>query len=207
MSDAGGGHVAWLRSRWSTVFAGLPSVGDRLIEAYTEPTRSYHDTRHLFEVLQHVDELAGGCPDRTSVELAAWFHDAVYDVRRGDNEEASAALARALLLPHLPAEQVDEVERLILLTRDHAVSAGDIGGAILVDADLAVLASDPADYADYVARVRQEYGHLADPVFRRGRAVVLRDLLALPRLFHTPFGATNWEAPARANLQRELELP
>ena len=130
----------------------------------------------------------------------------MYDVRRNDNENASAALARRLLTPHLPSEHVIEVARLVLLTRGHIVDPGDANGAVLCDADLAILASEAVSYADYTARVRQEYAHISDDVFRAGRAAVLKGLLSLPALFHTTLGAAQWEAPARANLTSELAV-
>jgi predicted metal-dependent HD superfamily phosphohydrolase len=35
---------------------------------------------------------------------------------------------------------------------------------------------------------------------------VLRQLLALPRLFRTPYGQEHWEATARYNVRAELEM-
>lgn len=94
--------------------------------------------------------------------------------------------------------------RLVLLTAGHAVSPDDPDGALLCDADLAVLAGDPMQYDRYAAAVRREYGHVPEPDFRAGRARVLDGLLALPALFRLPPLAARWEAPARANLTREL---
>ncbi|MDP9319145.1 MAG: hypothetical protein M3O94_08775 [Actinomycetota bacterium] len=174
------------------------------MERYADPSRVYHDLRHLEDVLRRFDVLVGECADPLVVELAAWFHDSVYDVRRTDNEQASADRARALLAPYLSADEVDEVARLVLLTRDHEVDAGDANGAVLCDADLAILASGSAAYDDYTERVRREYAHVSDQDFRIGRGDVLRRLLDLPNLFHTSYGLRNWEVPARANLRREL---
>jgi predicted metal-dependent HD superfamily phosphohydrolase len=182
----------------------MASVGSFLLDRYGEPTRVYHGVRHLAEVLGHVDTLMGECADATAVELAAWFHDAVYDVRRDDNEVASARLARSVLANQVPDEQLREVERLVLLTRDHAVSAGDSNGAVLCDADLAILAGGPTEYADYTGRVRREYGHLPDAEFEVGRAAILRSFLDLPRLFHTSYAAEHWADAAHANLTTEL---
>jgi predicted metal-dependent HD superfamily phosphohydrolase len=77
---------------------------------------------------------------------------------------------------------------------------------VLCDADLAILASPPSAYAAYTAAVREEYGFIPSDAFRAGRAAILRDLLALPRLFRTPYGAERWEATARYNLTAELEM-
>ena len=45
------------------------------------------------------------------MELALWFHDAVYDPHRSDNEEASARLAVERLAPVLPREALPNYYR------------------------------------------------------------------------------------------------
>ena len=77
--------------------------------------------------------------DREAVELAAWFHDAIYEIGRDDNEDRSAELARELLASS-PIR--DEVARLVLVTKTHKVADDDVNGAVLCDADLSVLGSD-----------------------------------------------------------------
>jgi len=101
---------------------------------------------------------------------------------------------------------VAEVERLVLLTAGHDPEPDDADGAVLCDADLAVLASPPAAYAGYASAVRAEYGHLSDDEFTTGRIAVLEQLLALPELFRVPVAAERWTEPARANLTAELTL-
>ncbi|GAA1194120.1 hypothetical protein GCM10009654_59080 [Streptomyces hebeiensis] len=191
-----------------TVSGDRPDAGayaDRLLARWAEPQRRYHTTDHLTAVLDHVDSLAGHADDPGLVRLAAWFHDAVYRPDRSENEERSAQLAeRALAEAGLDEDGTREVARLVRLTVTHAAEPGDRNGAVLCDADLAVLASEPKVYAAYAAAVREEYGFVPDDAFRAGRAAVLEQLLALPRLFRTPYGAEKWEAPARANLAAEL---
>src|SRR5690606_31628630 len=140
------------------------------------------------------------------VRLAAWCHDAVYDPRAGGdaNERASAELAAEVLTGlGVPEDAVREVVRLVLLTTGHRVSPEDRDGALLCDADLAILASPAEDYDRYAAAIRAEYAHVPDPDFRAGRAAVLRNLLALPALFHTPHLGERGERAARDNLRRE----
>lgn len=179
--------------------------GENLLARWAEPHRRYHTTDHLAAVLGHVDDLADHAEDPDAVRLAAWFHDAVYRPDRSENEERSAALAeRALPEAGLPAALTAEVARLVRLTAGHDPVAGDRNGELLCDADLAVLAAAPAAYAAYAAAVREEYGFVPDDAFRAGRAEVLRQLLALPALFRTPYGAAHWDAAARRNLTAEL---
>lgn len=177
-----------------------------VVGAWSEPHRSYHDLAHLAAVLGIVDELAGHAADPVAVRLAAWYHDIAYDPQRSDNEEVSAARARIGLLGLVDDATVAEVERLVLLTAGHDPEPDDADGAVLCDADLAVLASPPAAYAGYASAVRTEYGHLSDEQFTAGRIAVLEQLLALPELFRVPVAAERWTEPARANLTAELTL-
>lgn len=181
------------------------TAGAALLARWREPHRAYHDEAHLTSMLSTVDRHADKAGAADLVRLAVWYHDAVYDPFGAGNEEASARLAESEL-PALgvAAEAVAEVARLVRLTAGHAVAAGDPNGALLCDADLEVLARPVDDYEAYTRRVRREYAHVPDELFRAGRAAVLRGLLGLPALFRDPELAARWEAPARANLTREL---
>ena len=183
------------RTEWAAVVA-----------AWSEPHRRYHDLAHLAAVLGLVGALAEAADDPDAVRLAAWYHDVAYDPERTDNEQVSAARARAGLRGLVPDERVDEVERLVLLTAGHDPAPDDANGAVLCDADLAVLAGPPDAYAAYASAVREEYGHLSDDEFTAGRIAVLEHLLALPALYRTPEAARQWADRAAANLTAELTL-
>jgi predicted metal-dependent HD superfamily phosphohydrolase len=175
---------------------------DALLAEYADPGRGYHDTLHLTEVLDRLDELsaAGVGFDATVAALAAWFHDAVYDGER-DAEERSAAWAEEALAG---TPYADEVARLVRLTETHDPAADDQAGRALCDADLAILASGAERYDDYIAGVRRDYAHISDADFKSGRVAVLHDLAGREQLFHTAYGREQWEPAARANLAREL---
>lgn len=186
-----------------------------LLSRWSEPQRHYHTVDHLLAVLNRVDELAAHAPhtpgagaaDIDTVRLAAWFHDAVYRPDRSENEERSARLAeRALPEAGVSPDRTAEVARLVRLTADHDPAPEDANGELLCDADLAVLAGSPEEYARYAASVRREYAFVPGDVFRAGRADVLRQLLGMPRLFRTSYGQDRWERIARRNLETEMEL-
>ena len=205
-----------LRARWTQTLlaarhgAGAPDplpYADDLLARWSEPQRHYHTVDHLTAVLNHIDVLEEHAADPDLVRLAAWFHDAVYLPDRSENEERSAHLAeRALAEAGLTPAATAEVARLVRLTVTHAPEADDLNGQVLCDADLAILAAPPGPYAAYTAAVREEYAFVPDDAFRAGRAAVLRQLLDLPRLFHTPHGEREWESRARHNLATELKL-
>jgi predicted metal-dependent HD superfamily phosphohydrolase len=177
-----------------------------ILAAYDEPTRRYHDRRHLAEVLDRIEELRaeGERFDPLTVTLAAFFHDSVYDGER-DAEERSATWAEDALGAYLGADAVAEVARLVRLTETHDPAPEDHSGRVLSDADLAILAAPRDRYAEYAETVREEYQHLSDEEFHAGRAQVLERLLEKESLFSTPFARITWEAAARANLAAELE--
>ncbi|MGC4894935.1 HD domain-containing protein [Micromonospora sp. DT31] len=195
------------RAAGATDPAGVERAGERLLAGWREPHRRYHTEAHLRAVLDVVDTYADQARRPDLVRLAAWCHDAVHDPRAGGdaNERASADLAGALLTAAgLPATAVTGVRRLVLLTAGHVLGPDDPDGALLCDADLAVLAGPPQAYRRYARAVRQEYAHVPAADFRAGRAAVLRHLLALPALYRLPEPHARWEARARANLTGEL---
>ncbi|MGV9344038.1 HD domain-containing protein [Streptomyces spiralis] len=205
-----------LRARWTRALEGARGPGggpdpvpyaDNLLARWQEPQRHYHTLTHLTAVLEHVDVLEEYAADPDTVRLAAWFHDAVYLPERSENEERSARLAeRALPEAGVPEAKTAEVARLVRLTVTHDPADDDPDGQVLCDADLAILASAPSGYAAYAAAVREEYHFVPNDAFREGRAGVLRQLLALPHLFRTPYAQRHWEATARYNITSELEM-
>ena len=184
------------------------SALDELLGRYSEPHRRYHGVVHVRRVVDDVTELLRGvpAPDPAAVRLAAWYHDGIYEPGSPANEQQSADLARRAL-GELGVDQarIGEAARLILLTAAHepADVVTDPGGAVLLDADLAVLGADPAAYAAYAQGVRMEYHHVDDAAWRQGRAAVLHRFLDAERIYTTP-AMHEHEARARANLTAEL---
>jgi len=182
--------------------------GPKLIECYQGSYRRYHTLEHLQHVLDVVDELAEAAEDLKAVRYAAWFHDAVYVIgadSEPSNEERSARLADAVLREiGEPEALVREVARLVRLTERHTPAPDDRNGAVLCDADLAILGGDAQAYARYREQIRAEYRQIPEPDFRKGRAAILRDLLAQPRIYRTQPAFERYEKAARANLAAEI---
>jgi predicted metal-dependent HD superfamily phosphohydrolase len=168
-----------------------------------------HSRRLEAAIAERRDSVSGY--DGTAVTAAACFHDAVYDPRADDNEERSAELAEAQLASlGWATARCRAVAELIRATAGHLVDPpGDAAGPpwelpILLDADLAVLGSEPAAYAAYVNGVRSEYAHLSASEWIEGRSMVVGRLLARSSLYATEPAAAWWEERARANLAAEL---
>lgn len=182
-----------------------PELRSDLMTCWNEPQRRYHNETHLRSVLRAVDALEadGETFDSTAVRLAAWLHAAVFDPAGSENNEKSALLAERRLDPAAP---VEEVARLIRLMGGHRVDVGDLNGAVLSDADLAVLGADPETYDTYAADVRHEFAHVPGERFVAGRVAALEGLLERRSVFLTRAGRDMWEKQAHANLNRELGM-
>ena len=220
--------MAWQRhlGRSATATRAFES----LLARHRSAGRHYHGVRHVRWVVRHVLALAAELDvddlgdDVDAVVAAAFFHDAVYDVGRDDNEARSAELAVTTLRDlGWSDDRADRVAAMIVATAHHTdpdadndrdtdrdtgpdadTGAGtDTGTAVLLAADLAVLAAEPAAYADYVRNVRREYAHLDDDQWRSGRGAVIAGLLRRASIFPPGLGLDSWERRARANLTAE----
>lgn len=184
----------------------LEQAEERARAAYRQPGRDYHDERHLAHCLDRLDQLADlEARERRLLRWAILWHDCVYDPIRNDNEERSARLAhRELVGCGVPRRQADEVERLILLTKDHRAGDDDRLGAILISIDLSILGSEPERYRDYTDALRREYALVPDDAWRAGRIAVLETLLAADPLFPEPRFADALDKRARRNMADEI---
>jgi predicted metal-dependent HD superfamily phosphohydrolase len=193
-----------LQRVWDDTLANQPETGARVIARYAEPHRRYHTLEHLGAVQDRITEFAGRDHDLFLVRLAAFYHDAIYDIptRELDNEEASARLSiRELSRAGLEQEDLNEVARLVRLTATHVPGSRDPNGELLCDADLAVLGGSPQAYGRYVEQITQEYARVPRLDFVRGRFRVLRELAGRD-LFRTARGRALNER-ARFNLVAE----
>lgn len=194
-------HDAWRALGARTADDGLYAA---LVARYAEPHRHYHTLQHLDECLGNLADLRAAAHRPEEVEIALWFHDAVYDVHRRDSEERSAQWAHASILGAGLQESVaGRVHALIMATR-HEARPQDADACVLVDVDLRILGADAARFDEYEAQVRAEYRWVPDLLFRPGRAKLLRGFLARPRIYLTETFHARYEAAARANLARSL---
>ena len=197
-------HARW-HAGWEALGAAPPhALLDALLARYREPQRAYHTLEHLGECFAALDALRVECERPAEVELALWFHDAIYDTRRSDNEALSAEWAqRALTDGGAPREVCARVSELVLATRHDAAPDG-LDAQLLVDVDLGILGADAVRFDSYERQVRIEYGWVADDAFRAGRTRVLRSFLERPAIYATPRVHAEREARARENLARSL---
>ena len=193
----------------------IDSSYDDLIKAYTEHGRHYHNLGHINDGLDKLDEVRdlGLASDPNGIEVAWWFHDAVYDTRSHVNEESSAAVANNILknlgfsdklLAHIDLRI--KVTQLILATK-HDFLPGTEDGRLMVDIDLSSLGTPPEIFDQNTADIRKEYAHVSDDDFVRGRVQFFRKFLeGRPSIYSTKHFRDIYEKQAQENLKRLITV-
>ncbi len=198
------------QNRWHALWQALgvanPDAGllRQLIRCYSEPQRSYHSVQHLDECLLHLDMLRGESEHAHEVELALWFHDAIYDTQRQDNEQRSADWAReAALAARVAGAVSDRVHALVLTTRHQALPVTP-DEKILIDVDLAILGATPERFAQYEQQIEQEYAWVDATERRAGRQRILLSFLEREAIYSSALFKVQREQQARANLRASI---
>lgn len=175
-----------------------------VLARYDDEARTYHNRVHVLDTLQTAAWLSHHAPgQQREIRLALWFHDAIYDSERSDNEARSAELAAACLQRcSAPVNLIADVGDLIMATKTHDTASA--ASEVVVDADLAILGRSHALYAAYAQAIRQEYSWVSEAAYRQGRQAVLASFLNRPQIYHTAQMLETYESAARANLRWEL---
>jgi len=197
--------------RWSRLWltatnaAPPPDAFSQLVAMYSEPHRHYHNLRHIAECLNQFDSAKQLASNPAAVELAIWFHDAIYDTRAGDNEERSAKFAvEWLRKANASVKLVTAVEQLVLATKTHDASL-HVDAPLLVDVDLSILAQSFDRFWEYERAIREEYDWVETSMFNAKRTEILDRFLKRERIYVTDFFFDRMEAQARANLRASVQ--
>lgn len=190
---------------WRSLGVAAPTaLLAELLARHAEPHRAYHTIQHLRDCFAWLDALPLLADRLGEVQLAVWFHDAIYDTRAADNEERSARwAAEALGAAGVDPAAAARVHDLVLATKHDALPSG-ADARLLVDVDLSILGAEEGRFAEYERQIRHEYAWVPEAAFRQGRAQVLAGFLERPSVYHTGWFKTYLEDRARANLSRSL---
>lgn len=199
----------WLKHQWELVAGSEQNSCFReLLNRYAEPQRHYHTLQHIHALLSLTGKYISLISRPDLLRLAIWYHDAVYNPQREDNEEQSAILARKHLTEMaFPPEVIATVEQYILATKRHSFPPGTAtpDGLFFLDLDLSILAAPPDQYDQYTRQIREEFSRYPGFLYRSGRKKVMKHFLDKPRIYLTPHCHEMWEKKARENLTRELQ--
>jgi predicted metal-dependent HD superfamily phosphohydrolase len=127
-----------------------------------------------------------------------------------DNEHQSALLAQKRLAGlGVPSPKVAQVILFIEATKTHQLPEGVINTndlQLFLDFDMSILAASWEPYLEYTRQVRKEYRLYPNKLYIPGRRQFLQHCLQSPHIFHTVAFRDQYEAIARNNIGRELEL-
>ncbi len=196
--------------RWRILWQTLPNAGNtdsiyfKLVERYSEKHRAYHNGSHVEHCLEEFDEIKGFLSHPNEVEIAIWFHDAIYETKSDKNEEKSAQWAEEELKKADADEDSIRIVRDLILATKHHESQHDSDAMYFLDIDLSIFGSPPELYKEYETNIRKEYKWVPFFIFRKKRKEILNSFLNRDRIFFTEFFRKKYEKNARVNLKNVL---
>ena len=206
--DLGFLHTQWisLTSRYASFPSVIESLFNSLVERYSEGARVYHNLSHIQSLLALSESLSDKVQDRDALCFAIWFHDAIYDTKRSDNEEKSAEFAvEALAGLGVPEQTIATTREMILATKHHRGADLSWDMKVFLDLDTSILGAPGEIYEEYSRAIRKEYSWVPDVLYREGRMKILNDFLGRERIYNTEEIKANYEAQARHNIAEEIK--
>ncbi len=180
------------------------SVYAGLLENYAQPHRAYHTLQHLEECFTLLS-MVEARPHLAEISLALWFHDAIYDTRRFDNEARSADWIAEVAGQSGACSAVIVRLRGLIMATQHLAPAQSADAELMVDIDLAILGAPSHRFEEYEQQIRREYAWVPEHLYRQKRSELLRQFLDRPTLYSTAVFRARFEEPARRNLGRALQ--
>jgi len=176
-----------------------------LYEAYTQSHRRYHTVQHISAMLGHFDHVVDLFDQPYLVELAVWFHDAIYAPFSSTNEADSAVWAIQFLKTNdAESNDINVVSDLIMATLHTSKTSSD-DQALLVDIDLSILGAKPDVYQQFEKDIRFEYKRVPYFLYKKKRKAVLRNFLDRKAVYQTEFFFEQYETNARNNMELALQ--
>jgi predicted metal-dependent HD superfamily phosphohydrolase len=176
-----------------------------LMTRYDERHRAYHNLNHLVDIFNSLKNIT--FLDKNSVYFAIFFHDAIYQPLKQDNEAQSANLALCTLKKfsfYLKNNELEKIKTYILATQKHELHEPEPDLAYFLDADLKILGSEENAYQLYTQAIRKEYQIVPDFLYKRGRKKALNHFLTQEKIYKTAFFYERYEVQARKNIENEL---
>lgn len=198
-----------MKTLWKQFAGSYSNQSEKTFELlkslYSEKHRHYHGLGHIKFLLDLFTEFGGLIEDKISIFFAIWFHDAIYEPQKKDNEKQSAKLAREELQKiSLAEDKISKIEKIILATEKHSAENMDADGKLFLDFDLAILGAEDGIYDEYRNAIRAEYSFVPEEIYRTERKRILQDFLKRDLIYFTKTMRDKFETKARRNIEREI---
>ena len=195
---------AWRESSASFNQTHCYSIFEKLSQLYTGQHRFYHGKNHIQECLDKMDQLESEPGHSGNVEIAIWFHDAIYEAGNSDNEQRSMEWFTDCACDHLNNESITEIQRLIMVT-DHKNMPGSSTEKFMVDIDLLSFSTPLDKFMADGEKIRNEFYNVSDDDFIRDQIGFLTRLLDRSSIYSTEYFVKHHEKDARSNISHLLE--
>lgn len=182
------------------------SIYSQLVEYYKEPHRHYHTLNHIRHCLHESDRVVALMDDPDAVEMALWFHDAIYDSGALDNERRSADLFQQWSEGRAETVFRQRVDELIMVTTHRgAPEPIQQDQRLIVDIDLSSFGLPWEAFERDGRNIRSECTNISDEAYYSGQLRFLLSLQSRPTFFLTEFFQHRYERIARDNIRRVIE--
>jgi len=199
-----------LEQRWTTLWQRLGAQGaasavyNDLVARYSELHRAYHTLEHIGHCLDEFEQVRHLATNPDAVELALWYHDAIYDTKTKNSEERSATLAVETMRGASLSDNLEQLVANLIMATEHSATPIDSDVKLLVDIDLSIFGQSENKFDEYELQVRREYEWVPKEQFVAGRSAILKSFLDRPNIYSTQFFSNKYETQARANIARSL---
>ena len=196
--------------RWLNLWDRIDAKGDarkiynNLVALYSESHRAYHTLVHIEHCLGELEQIRKFITVPDVVELALWYHDAVYDTNANDNEEKSAVLAVGVIRDASLPKSYDRLIADLIMATKHVVIPSDLDAQLLVDIDLSIFGQPESAFNEYERQIRKEFGWISDNLFNVKRLELMKSFLDRPTIYATQFFRCKYEVQARKNIARSI---
>jgi predicted metal-dependent HD superfamily phosphohydrolase len=194
--------AVWRRCTASPPAHGADTVYEDLRLRLGGRDRVFHNLGHIDDCLRRFDDVSPHLDDPDAVEIALWFHDAIYVPGDATNEQRSAELFLGHSAGARPAFR-RRVCALILTTRRRNTPRSN-DCMFIDDIDLAGFGLPWDEFMRNGELLRREFAAQSDAEYNRGLASFLSALRRRNRFFRTDWFASRYETQARANVERLL---
>lgn len=193
---------------WQRCLVDAPAYAEvvyaELERLYAEPHRRYHTLTHIRHCLHEFDQASALMDNADAVEMALWFHDAIYTLGAPDNEWHSAELFRQHAGEYTAPAFCQLVQRLVMATTHRGLPQRR-DEQFIVDIDLSSFGLPWEDFLRDGRLLREEADSIADAAYYSAQLRFLTVLRDRPTLFFTDFFRERYEKIAQDNICRIIE--